>query len=193
MKTLSKDKRNQLVLAVLLTAGSLAGLWFGLISFQKQHLRALSQRTKAAQEELQQVRQAIQTADTVEAQLADFSAQLAKLEENMASGDLYSWSFNTIRKFKLLYKVEIPQFSQVDGPKDVQLLPHFPYKQATLVVSGTAFFPDLGRFIADFENQFPYFRVLNLNLEPVSALAGAEHEKLSFRMEIAALVRPGAS
>ena len=38
---------------------------------------------------------------------------------------------------------------------DVNLLPNFPYKQATLTVAGTAHFHDLGRFLADFENQIP--------------------------------------
>jgi hypothetical protein len=192
MNKLSKEKRNQLVLVVLLTIGALAGLWFGVIRFQKESLRDLDKRTQNAHQQLKDVREAIANADRIEAQLGENSVRLAKLEESMASGDLYSWAFNTIRKFKVSYKVEIPQFSQVDGPKDVSLLPHFPYKQANLMVAGTALFHDLGKFISDFENQFPYFRILNLSVEPVSALAGADREKLAFRMEIAALVRPNA-
>ena len=47
--------------------------------------------------------------------------------------------------------------------------------------------------VADFENQFPYLRVLNLSLEPSSAAAGNDREKLSFKMEVAALVKPSTS
>jgi hypothetical protein len=193
MNKLSKEKRNQLVLVVLLTVGALVGLWYGLIRFQQERLRSLAKKTENAQNELKDVRQAIADADRIEAQLGEDGVRLTKFEEGMASGDLYSWAFNTIRKFKVSYKVEIPQFSQVDGPKEVSLLPHFPYKQANLMLAGTAQFHDLGKFVADFENQFPYFRILNLNVEPVSLLAGADREKLAFRMEVAALVRPGGT
>ncbi len=111
----------------------------------------------------------------------------------MASGDLYAWAITTLRTFKLGYKVEIPQFSTIDGPKDVNLLPAFPYKQISLTVGGTATFHEFGRFVADFENQFPHMRLLNLSLEPGGLQAGGESSTLSFKMEIAALVKPTAS
>lgn len=193
MNSLSKEKRNQLVLAVLLTVGGVAGLWFGLIRFQQQSLALLAQSKISSEQKLEQVRQTIEAADVIETQLAESQKRLAKIESTMASGDLYSWTINTLRQFKLGYKIEIPQFSQIDGPKEMNMLPNFPYKQANMTISGTAFYNDLGKFIADFENQFPYMRVLNLTLEPMPPLAGSEREKLSFRMEIAALVKTTAS
>jgi hypothetical protein len=189
MNSLSKEKRNQLVLVVLLTGGALAALWFGLIRFQQQSLSALAQSKIGAQQKLEQVKQAIETADLLEVQLGETQKRLAKVESSMASGDLYSWTINTLRAFKLGYKVEIPQFSQIDGPKDMTMLASFPYKQANMTISGTAFYTDFGKFVADFENQFPYMRILNLSLEPVPALVGSEKEKLAFRMELAALVK----
>jgi len=193
MNSLSKEKRNQLVLTVLLTGGVLAGLWFGLIRIQQQSLAVLAGNKVSAEQKLDQVRQAIETADVVEAQLAQAEQRLAKIESSMANGDLYSWSINTLKQFKLGYKVEIPQFSQIDGPKEMNMLAGFPYKQANMTISGTAFYPDFGKFVADFENQFPYMRVLNVSLEPVPALVGVEKERLGFRMEIAALVKTSAS
>jgi hypothetical protein len=193
MNSLSKEKRNQLVLTVLLTGGVLAGLWFGLIRIQQQSLAVLAGNKVSAEQKLDQVRQAIETADVVEAQLAQAEQRLAKIESSMANGDLYSWSINTLKQFKLGYKVEIPQFSQIDGPKEMNMLAGFPYKQANMTISGTAFYPDFGKFVADFENRFPYMRVLNVSLEPVPALVGVEKERLGFRMEIAALVKTSAS
>jgi Tfp pilus assembly protein PilO len=189
MNSLSKEKRNQLVLVVLLTGCVLLALWFGLIRFQQQSLSALAQSKIAAQQKLEQVKQAIETADLLEAQLGEAQQRLAKVESTMASGDLYSWTINTLRQFKLGYKIEIPQFSQIDGPKDMTMLAGFPYKQANMTISGTAFYSDFGKFVADFENQFPYMRILNLSLEPVPALVGSEKEKLAFRMELATLVK----
>lgn len=193
MNKLSKEKRKQLLLVVLMTAGVLAGLYFGLIRFQYQSLKAVEKKKLSADQEFLEVKHAIANAGQLETQLGDAGARLSKLEETMASGDLYAWAINTMRKFKLPYKVEIPQYSQIDGPREVTLLPQFPYKQATLTVGGTALFHDFGRFVSEFENQFPYVRVINLNLEPISAMSGPDKEKLSFRMEIAALVKPGTS
>src|SRR5271166_672865 len=179
MNNLSKEKRNQLVLVVLLTGGLLTGLWCGLIHFQQQNLEVLAQSKTAAEQRLQLVKQAIENADMLEAQFAEAGQRLAKIESSMATGDLYLWTFGTLRKFKLGYKVEIPQFSQIDGPKEMNMLPGFPYKQATMTISGTAFYADFGKFVADFENEFPYMRLLNLSLEPVSAAAASEKERLA--------------
>jgi hypothetical protein len=193
MKKLSKEKRQQLLLVALLTAGALIGLYLGLIKFQSATLKRLQTKKLAADQQLRDVKHSIANATQIESQLGESAARLAKLEETLASGDLYAWTISTMRKFKLSYKVEIPQFSQIDGPRDSSLLPQFPYKQATLTVGGYAFFYDFGKFLSDFENQFPYARVLNLNLEPMSTMPGGDREKLSFRMEIAMLVKPGTS
>jgi hypothetical protein len=190
MNKLSKEKRDQLILVMLLTVGVLAGLWFGLITAQKRSLVTLDVSKSAAEKRLQQVKFAIESAEIIESRLQEATNLLAQTEATMASGDLYSWAINTIRKFKLPYKVEIPQFSQIDGPRDVTLLPNFPYKQASMTISGTAPFHDFGRFLADFENQFPYIRVLNVSLEPMPIIGAADREKLTFKMEIAALVKP---
>ena len=95
---------------------------------------------------------------------------------------------NWLRQFKAGYKVQIPQFNQLGSPMEVNLLPDFPYKQTTLTVAGTAHFHDLGRFLADLENQFPHVRLLNLSLD-VNA-ASVEPETLSFKVDIITLAKP---
>ena len=73
------------------------------------------------------------------------------------------------------------------------MIPEFPYKAATYRVGGTAYYHDLGKFLAEFENYFPYMRVLNLDLGPEEGTAagtGEEREKLVFSFEVAALVKP---
>jgi hypothetical protein len=190
---ISKEKKQHLALVGVITAGVVSGLWLGLISVQKKSLGELVKRKAGAHQKLQVMKHAIETADQVEAQLCEVKKHLEKLEDGMASGDLYSWAINHVRQFKLPYKLEIPQFSQIDGPKDATLLPGFPYKQITLTVSGTAQFYDFGKFVADFENEYPYMRLVNLSLEPISAVVSSEREKLSFRMDIVALVKPATS
>jgi len=192
MNKLSKEKRQQLILVVIVTVMAVAGMYAGLIRTQKESRLKLAARIEAAKARLEQVKRAVTMADQIEAELCESQKRLEKFEEGMATGDLYSWAITTIRTFKLNYKVEIPQFSQIDGPKEVSLLPDFPFKQASVTISGTGKFHDFGRFVADFENQFPHIRLLNLTLEPTSNAPG-EREALLFRMEIATLVKPGAS
>jgi Tfp pilus assembly protein PilO len=190
MKRISKEKKNQLILVLGLTVVAMVGLWFGLINSQTEKLSTLAERKNAAAAKLKQMTTAVQAGPGIKSQLDDEGERLSKLEADMATGDLNSWAFNTIRQFKTPYKLDIPQLSQVDGPKDVTMFPKFPYKQASLTVAGTGLFYDFGRFLADFENRFPYFRVANLSLEPAPQGPGTDPERLAFRMDIIALVKP---
>jgi len=192
MNKMSQQKRTQLMGVLALTVLSLAGIWFSLISAQKDKLEQISTRKARLQKQFEQVNATMRNAQKIEADLAKASAELDKIEAGMASGDLYSWAINTIREFKLPYKVEIPQFSQIEGPRDATLLPHFPYKQAALSISGNAHFFDFGRFLADMENKFPYVRLVNMTLEPAGGTS-AEPERLTFKLDFVALVKPGNS
>jgi len=191
MNKLSKEKRNRLILVVLITAAVLSGLWFGLINFQEQNLRQLATRKDAARAQLDRQELRIKNADRLEAQVIEATKKLAELEEEMAPGDPLSWLVGKIQVFKLPYKgVEIPQISAPGDTKD--FLGKFPYKQAAFSVGGTAYFHDLGKFIADFENHFPYFRIVNLDLTPAPGAAESDKEKLTFNFQIVTLVKPSA-
>ncbi|MGO8677967.1 MAG: hypothetical protein ACLQVX_19135 [Limisphaerales bacterium] len=191
MNKLSKEKRNQLLLVAGLTVLVLAGLWAILIAPLRQKVRDVAGRKAAVARKLDQVTQAIKNADRVAAELGEAQSVLAELEARMGSGDLYSWAIDTLRRFKVSYRVDIPQFSQIDGPHEVSLLAQFPYKQATVTIGGSAFFYDFGQFLADFENRYPFVRVLNLSLEPIPSLGAVEQEKLAFKMDVVFLVKPG--
>jgi len=190
MNKLTNEKRNQLIMVVGLTLLGLGALWTVLIAPLRHHLYEIAGRRASVTHKLDEVRLAIKNADRVTAELAEARAVLANVESGMASGDLYAWAINTIKEFKLSYRVEIPQFSQVDGPRDVPLLPQFPYKQASMTIGGSAFFNDLGQFLADLENQSPYIRILNLSLEPIPSKEPVDQDKLAFKMEVVFLVKP---
>ena len=104
----------------------------------------------------------IKKADTLATQSADLTYTLTQAESDMASGDPASWIYNTIRNFKAQYKVDIAVNGQL-AMGDVDLLPKFPYKQLKVTVGGTAYYHDLGKFIADFENTYPHARIANLD------------------------------
>ena len=193
MNKLSKEKRNQLVLIAMSTLVIVAVLWYGLIRNQQTSLHKAQTLRKGDEVKLQQIQDTIKNSKQIEAELLIVSNKLAVQEEDMASGDLYSSMVSDIRKFKQSYRVDIPQFSSSGDAVPVNLMPKFPYKQFTVGISGTAHFYDLGRFIADFENRFPTCRILNLELAPASAQGPEEREKVTFRMDIVSLVKPGAA
>jgi Tfp pilus assembly protein PilO len=188
---LTKEKRTQLILVTLVVVGLMIGLGFGLIQSQYSKLGGLADRKATATQKLAQMQDAVKNSKRLEADLVESKKKLVELESDAASGDLYSWMINTIRRFKQAHKVEIPQFGQLGAVSDVSLLPDFPYKQVSLTVAGSAHFHDFGRFLADFENQFPHVRVLNLTLD-VDA-APQDQEMLAFKMEIITLVKPTQS
>jgi Tfp pilus assembly protein PilO len=188
---MTKGKRNQIIGLVLATLLVLGGLGYGLIKPQYNNLEALAKKKSEDDNKLRVMEIAVRNADQMEAAFAEVSQSLAEKESTMASGDLYSWSINTMKRFKAGYKVEIPQFGPISPGTEVSLLPHFPYKQATLNVGGKAYYHDLGRFVSDFENQFPLMRVVNLSLDLDPAQAAGDREKLSFKMDIITLVNPG--
>ncbi|MDB6017266.1 MAG: hypothetical protein JWR19_1755 [Pedosphaera sp.] len=187
---LSKEKRDQLILVGMATVGAIAGLWFGLISFQRGKLVEATKKAKVAQDKIDQILKVVKDADRVEADLKTAATKLSDIEANMPSGDLYSWMVSSIKQFNVpAYKVDMPQIG-IPTVGEVTMMPSFPYEQATVAVAGTAYFYDLGKFLADFENHFPYARIQNLTLDPVTGGASSdEKEKLAFRMEIVTLTK----
>lgn len=196
MKNLPKEKRDRLILIAIATVLTVFGVYSGVIRNQQQSLTDLAR--KHANEERRVTsgqRLAAATAD-LEQQLAVTQKRLKSYESTMASGDMYSWIILTMNSFKENggYKVEIPQFSR-EVASEVGMMAKFPYRAAIFHVRGTAFYHDFGRFVADFENTYPFMRIQNIDVESVPSTFGAsseaeDSEKLSFKMEIVTLVNP---
>jgi hypothetical protein len=183
---LSKEKRNQLVIVIVCSLAAVAVMWIELIQPRYIALaRAVGSQQKA-QEKLGNIQSEIKHADSIVSELNRVTQSLSEAESDIASGDLYSWTYNTMRLFKSQYPVAIPEIGHPEI-SSVDLFPAYPFKQVKFSVTGTAYYHDLGKFIADFENTYPHIRVANLQIQPGDSSSGAE--KLSFRMDIIALVK----
>lgn len=192
MKQLPKEKRERLLLVGVGTVVCLVGIWYGLIHVQQTSLERIAKTIAENEAKLGSAERLISSTVQLQEQLEDVTRRLEGIEGSMAAGDMYSWVIQTVSKFRADRKVDIPQFSR-EVSTEVGLLPGFPYKAVLFNLRGTAYFQDLGAFLADFENEFPYLRVQNLELEPAansSATSTGENEKLAFRMELVALVHP---
>ena len=198
IKNLPKEKRDQLLLIAIGTVALSVGLYFGLVKMQKRSLERMISQTAEQQEKVGNAMRLVTTHEETAEDLEDNLARLKSIEQTMASGDMYSWIITTINRFRADRKVEIPQFSR-EITTDVGVFPKFPYKAALFHVRGTAHFHEIGKFIADFENAFPYIRIQNIDMEPASQSAATvttpvdDAEKLAFKMEIVALINPNVA
>jgi Tfp pilus assembly protein PilO len=188
MKRLPPAKRNQLIVVIIATVGLIGLVYFLLIRPQNANNHELASKIGTETTRLQKYKNDIKQMDATTKSLADFSEQLSRAEEDVASGDLYQWTVDTMRRFKSTYRVEIPTIGQ-PVPGECELIANFPYKQIRFSLNGTGYYHDLGKFVSDFENKFTHCRVLNLQADP-SSTAAIGGEKLNFRMDIVALVKP---
>lgn len=175
-------------MVVAATIGALSLVYFLLIGPQKEQNANLGLKIRAEKEKLTAIKTAIKDTDLIATRLTDISLQLERAEEDVAGGDVYAWTYDTIRRFKAPYHVDIPTIGQ-PALADMDMLAGFPYREVRVSLSGTAYYHDLGKFVADFENNFPHMRLVNLSIEPAN-MTGSNSERLSFRMDVVALVKP---
>ncbi len=190
MKRLPPDKRNKLILVLAGTAGLIGMVYFLLISPQKEGNQKLGAAEATDRARLQQIKQTVKQAGATSDRVAEISQLLARAEDDSATGDVFAWTYDTIRQFKTPHKVDITSIGQ-PVLSEVDLVGNCPYKQIKFQILGSGYYHDIGKFIADLENKFPHMRVTNLVIDTAGG-PEAQGEKLSFRLEIAALVKPNA-
>ena len=195
MSKLPKDKRDKIILVGMATVVASAAIWLLLIKAQDRALRTTREQAVTAQGQLQRGQATLLTKAKTSEDFDAASKQLREKEAAMAApNDMYSWLIQTLNNFRGSHRgVEIPQFGPPQ-PSEVGVFAKFPYHAAVFNVRGTAYYHDLGKFLADFENTFPFMRVQNIELEPVAeGSANSEsREKLSFKLELLTLVKPVA-
>ncbi len=189
---LPKEKRNHLVLVVVMTLAVLAGIGFGLIRYQYASLARMDDKQVETAKKLAQMKDSIKGKEQIKEAMEQAARNLSAKEVGMVRGDPFAWFIDVVGKYKGGYKIEIPQISPNTPPAPCNLIPKFPYKQTSVTIAGTGYYHDIGKFISDFENDYPFIRILNVNLELNPSPASGEREKLSFRLELVALVKPNS-
>lgn len=193
MKKLSTEKRNQLILIGIATAGVIGCLWFFLLSAQRQKIADINGQIEKTNKKIGDMELVKKSASQVETQLKQYQERLTAIESAMPSGDPYLWINTTLRQFNLPgYKVEMAS-SSLPIIGSMSMFPNFPYNQSTVSVSGSAFYWDLGRFLADFENRFTCMRVQNVDLAPGGGGTPEDREKIAFHLEIITLTKVNAN
>jgi ribosomal protein S20 len=200
---LPRDKKTRIILVAGVAAVLCGGLWFGVIQSRNAVLAGASSRLRKAQDRLTEAQKWLENSDEIKSEMETALKRLEEMEAQMpkANDDLFAKSYAMLDKAKAGHVVEIrevtrPEKKEGEKKKDVGLFANFPYDASVFSVSGVAHYHDFGKFLADFENDHPYCRVQNITLGTVLE-AGAEgatgrlgKEKLAFRMDIVALIKP---
>jgi hypothetical protein len=184
MIKLSKQQQERMGAIAFATAAIIAGLWwFGVMAKQAELLRT-RENTQTVTKTLKDAEAEMRRGSEIAAQLEVRSDLLAKREATLAPDrDAYAWIIGEINPFIQTRKgVNIYSYSQPDV-SDVGIIGGFPYKWATFHLKGTGYYYEFGRFFADLENAFPYFRVQNLTIT-AGAVASTDAEKLAYTFDL---------
>jgi Tfp pilus assembly protein PilO len=192
MKNLPKDKRDKMILVAVASVMVLSVVWFMFISPQRSAMAERRSKLAAAEEALNKAKRLAGRGHEIEAEVDKLAAQLTALEQQMAQGDLYSWIIRTMTTFQGHHNVTMPNYNPPSvGPMDV--FPDFPYETAAYAFRGYGHFHDIGKFIADLENRFPFASIRNLELDASgisTATSGDDAEKIGFQFDFVTLVKP---
>jgi hypothetical protein len=190
MIKMTKDQQQKTLLVAGITVGTAVLLWFAMISPLRAKLERMIKQTQEAKLMVEQGHRSIAAAPQLSNALARASAQIQTAEGLMAAGDLYEWVIQEVNRFKTAHAIDIPQISR-ETPCEVGFLPRFPYRAASFAVRGSAYYQDLGQFLASFENSHPFLHLQSLQLGADNSAAKKEaNERLQFSVELVTLVKP---
>jgi hypothetical protein len=179
----TKTQRDQLVGVAVGAVVVMVALWYLVVMAQQRQLRAIQVKCDKMTDSLRAGDALVRQGQQIGQQLTNLLETLQKREADLAPGHApYDWMISKIPQFILTRKgVNIPSVSSPEI-SDKGLLPGFPYKWATFHIKGVGFYREFGKFFADFENTFPYYRIQNVEIS--TAGVGEDAEKLSFSFDI---------
>ena len=191
MSKFSKTQRDQLIGISVGTLILVTALWFFGVMAKQQELSKTLDNTAQTQDKLHRAENTMRQGEEIAARMQARRQVLDKREAMLAPDrDAYAWILSTLNPFIQSRKgVGNFHYSQPEV-SDNGFLPSFPYKWAIFHLDGTGYYHDLGKLLADLENEFPYFRIQNLELS-VNVFAGAEPEKLNVSFELVVPVKAG--
>jgi Tfp pilus assembly protein PilO len=203
MNKLSKEKKDKLLLTGLAALGTIAVLYFLVITDQKAEIDSLKNKISALSSKRDMSSRLGKKGGDIQ---ANFEAQKKILEQKQAEmprpEEDHIWFIRIMEDMRSKYGLELDDIVPPQ-PVEAGVLPKFPFRAISLSVSMVGSYTDFGRFLADFENRYPYMRVQNLTIaeerlavvtRPGESLAAAtaaarETGKLRFNYRVIALIK----
>ena len=191
----SKEKRDQLITAGIVTAVLIFAVWYLMINSSKAKLADNAKKMEELQKKISAAKDLAANGPRYQLELEEVQKKVATAEASMlpVGNELVSM-FETIKEAVKVSKVDLRDSpSDPDLRSPIQLLPEFPYQAATFdQVVFYGHYHEFGKFLADLENAYPY---IQFQLRSVGRpdIEEPEHkEYLKFTIRLIALVRPTA-
>lgn len=206
MNKMSKDKRDKLILTILAIIGVLGVLYTFVIGAQNDALNSYMNGSNKGRDQLDKAQRLIRNAPIIEQNLATNRFKLQEMQVDMSPPGAEYYTFvKVLKEFET--KMDMTLVAAVATKADMVdpgLLPKFPYPATAISFTPSAHFHDIGRFIAEFENNYPYMRVAAIRLHPDTAVRGARrmpvageaeqsNEKLGGEIRLVNFIKPNAS
>jgi Tfp pilus assembly protein PilO len=214
MNKLPKEKRDKIVLICVGAFLLCALLWYFLISSQNESIDKYRASILDLQSKVHRAEMLSKRAALVASELAKVQSEITEAEAEMIPIEQLSgnkWLLDTLTAFinDRRHAIRIVHITKdaVAG-KQFLLLPKFAYSGAAYDVELRGYYHDFGKFLADFENHFPYMNVQQLQMWPVATPKGAtvasaetakdlaigpEREQLRISLRFVVLFKPSAS
>lgn len=166
MNKLSKDKRDKLILIILFSVGISAVLYYLVIMVQQEMIADFATRTANRQAKLDQAEGIKKRRERFHENLAEQRKILNAKQADMPRPDQdHLWFINLMEERRRIYGLNVEEV-RTPEPTMAGVLPEFPFRAVALSVTMSGRFTDFGRFLADFENSFPYMRVELTSITP---------------------------
>jgi len=201
MSKLSKEKKDKLVLTCIGSLGTIAVLYFLVITDQKRETMDLDSKISAmrvkrdnAQKQVKRLSDTQGNLEEAKKILAQKQAEMPKPEED------HVWFLRIMEEMRPKYGLEVDDI-KTPAPTEAGVLPKFPFRAVALNVSMLGNYTDFGRFLADFENRFPYMRVEIMSIIPerggatstrpgeIAPVAAVNAGTLRFNYRVIALIK----
>ncbi len=213
MTKLSKEKQKKIALIAIGTLALCAALWYFLISAQNQRFEKYEENIRDIQDTSNKAaRWIIPTkAASVQADLKDRRQQIADAEAQMIPMEQLKgkkWLLDKVNQFiGNKYDVVPTDLSAEPVIEKLLLLPKFPYSGAAYDLHVRARYHEFGKFLADFENSFPYISVQHVKMWPMATPSEAggqvsdkaedlpekDWEQLKIAVQLVVLFKPAGS
>lgn len=202
MNKLSKEKRDKLLLTCIGAGGIVAVLYFLIITDQKAEIAELQSKIVALRSKRDTSEKQTKRSGQAQADLEAARKVLAQKQTDMPrEGEDHVWFFRIMDDYRRKYDLDVVEIKNPYAT-DAGVLPKFQFKAVALEVIMAGSYADFGRFLADFENTYPYMRVQLVSVTPEfrtttttaragesTASQGEATDKLRFNYKVISLIK----
>ena len=172
MIKITKMQRDQLLIVGVAAVAVMASLWWFVVRAQHAELSVTNASCDKLRARLSDEYTLVHQAEQVGLDLTNCLEMLHQREAGFApEHEPYSWLRGVMDRFYLPSNGAHPyrtvsniDFKQPEITDKGSVIAGFPYKWAKFHITGEGRYHDFGKFIADFENAFPYFRIQDLDI-----------------------------